>query len=171
MHTLLADDDLTSSWGGYKYELPDTNYPDGSGFVSGSSGHVQLETFGNKTVPLPVPESRPGSISGTKWLDQNGDGDRDTGDTGIANWTIIATVTFADIEFSLEAITDADGNFSFPNISYGIWTISEESQLGYTQTYPVPNDWQVVVDLDNESVTGIDFGNFYSMVRVSKAGF
>ena len=167
LHTSLATNPLTIPWGGYKYGSPDANHPYGSGYVSGSSGHIQLETFGNKTVPLPVPAEPPGAISGTKWLDVNGDGDRDAEDTGLSDWTIHATITYGGVTFTLDTTTGGDGHYSFPDMSYADWEISESVQPGYEQTYPHdssgnPINWDVTLDADHPSVSSIDFGNFFA---------
>ncbi len=167
LHTSLATNPLTIPWGGYKYGSPDANHPYGSGYVSGSSGHIQLETFGNKTVPLPVPAEPPGAISGTKWLDVNGDGDRDAEDTGLSDWTIHATISYGGVTFTLDTTTDGDGHYSFPDMSYADWEISESDQPGYEQTYPHdssgnPINWDVTLDADHPSASSIDFGNFFA---------
>jgi hypothetical protein len=80
----------------------------------------------------------PGSISGTKWNDINGDGVQDAGEPGLEGWTI-----FLDLNEngSLDTdepntLTDASGNYTFLDLAPGTYTVAEVLQPGWMQTAP-----------------------------------
>jgi len=94
-------------------------------------------------------------VSGAKWNDLNGDGDRDGGEAGLSGWTIqlrqggnvIATTT-----------TDANGDYEFCSLAAGNYTVNEVLKNGWTQTFPTAPGTQAV-NITNADVTGKDFGN------------
>jgi hypothetical protein len=144
------DQSPTDAWGGYLYSLD--GFPadsrQGSGYVPGSSGHIEVEfASGAKTVPIPIPERLPGAVSGLKWLDTNGDGVFDPGESTLSGWRIYVSGTLENIFFATDTLTDGSGNYSFPNLTSNVtWTIKEDSQrdtpaeTGYMQTYPEIGD-------------------------------
>ncbi len=80
----------------------------------------------------------PGSISGTKWNDLNGDGVREAGEPGIGGWLIYLDAN-GDGQFGAgEASrrTAADGSYSFTNLSPGLYAVAEEQRAGWVQTSP-----------------------------------
>src|SRR5208337_4929048 len=74
----------------------------------------------------------------TIYLDANGNGRLEPGD--------------------ISTTTDANGNFSFPNLLPGTYTVAEVPQAGWNQTAPSTGTYQVTVDA-GQVVTGIDFGD------------
>lgn len=56
--------------------------------------------------------------------------------------------------------TDEGGCVTFGNLPYGTYVITEESQSGWTQTYPGPDSFSHTVELDSESET-VYFLNYY----------
>jgi FlaG/FlaF family flagellin (archaellin) len=144
------DQSPTDAWGGYLYSLDGfpTDSRQGSGYVPGSSGHIEVEfAGGSKTVPIPIPERLPGAVSGLKWLDTNGDGVFDPGESTLSGWRIYVSGTLENIYFATDTLTDGSGNYSFPNLTSNVtWTIKEDSQrdtpaeTGYMQTYPEIGD-------------------------------
>ncbi|WP_446389400.1 SdrD B-like domain-containing protein [Coleofasciculus sp. B1-GNL1-01] len=100
-----------------------------------------------------------GSISGQKFEDIDGDGIKDAGEAGLAGWTIFID---ANDNGSLDAgetntTTDANGNYSFTDLSAGNYTIREVQQAGWQQTTSNPSDINITSGTDT---TGVDFGNF-----------
>ncbi|MBI3195054.1 MAG: HYR domain-containing protein, partial [Ignavibacteriae bacterium] len=93
-----------------------------------------------------------GSISGMKFEDMNGNGQKDQSEPGLSGWiiTITGSVTLSDT-------TDANGNYSFTNVLEGNFTVSEQNQNGWIQTYPAST--HSVTLAGGQSLTGIDFGN------------
>lgn len=121
------------------------------------------------TFEVPPP-SGTASISGLKFEDKNGNGVKDSGDNGLADWTInlfgVATTT---------AQTDANGNFSFNNLAAGNYIVCETMQAGWMQTSPVAGadcddgtkGYAVTLGAD-ESVSNQNFGNFKLLTVTGK---
>ncbi|MCI5226151.1 MAG: hypothetical protein D3918_05685, partial [Candidatus Electrothrix sp. AX2] len=60
---------------------------------------------------------KPASVSHLVWEDLNGDGKKDTGEQGIPNVKVTATVTYDNgATFTITTKTDKDGNYSFDNL-------------------------------------------------------
>ena len=80
----------------------------------------------------------PGSISGTKWNDINGDGVRQQNEPGIAGWQIYLDSN-GDGQFQAgesSRLTAADGSYSFTNLTPGLYAVAEEQRAGWVQTSP-----------------------------------
>jgi hypothetical protein len=98
-----------------------------------------------------------GSISGMKFNDSNGDGVKEANEIGLANWTIVLmNITGATIA---NEMTDANGNYSFTNLSAGNYTIGEVLKSGWRQTTPPEGNYGITITSAGEDVTGVDFGN------------
>jgi len=107
----------------------------------------------------------PGSISGRKWEDLNGNGIMDTSEPKRGGWEITCTNgtnTFTNT-------TASDGTYLFSDLAPSTYTISEESKSGWVQTYPLPlspGTWSVALT-QYQTVTNKDFGNYYCNLSVS----
>jgi protocatechuate 3,4-dioxygenase beta subunit len=125
---------------------------DGGGFtVTFCNESFANLTFGN--FPLP------GSISGTKFNDANGNGLLDSGEAGVAGVTI-NLFSGADTSAKLAStVTDASGAFSFPNLVAGNYSLGEELPAGYRQTTPGGGGNFDVSLAPGQSVTDVLFGN------------
>ena len=108
--------------------------------------------FGNAALP--------GSISGTKFNDANGNGLLDTGEAGVAGVTInLFAGSSASGTPVAAAATDASGAFSFGNLAAGTYALTEDLPAGYRQTVP-GGDGNLLVSLaPGQSVTDALFGN------------
>ncbi len=135
----------TDVWGGYFYATDnwDTVSTFGSGHVPGASGHIHLENLaGSRDVGIPVPPSPPGTISGLKWRDDNRNGVQDGSEPPLSGWQMYVSGTVDGIDLTGSTRTDGSGNYSFPSLTAGTWTVKEEQQrdepaeTGYQQTYP-----------------------------------
>ncbi len=87
--------------------------------------------FGNQPLP-------PGQIHGTKWLDENGNGQRDDGEPGLPGVTI-----YVDLNFNGEldddephTVTMESGSYWLENITPGQVVVREVVPDGYVQTFP-----------------------------------
>ncbi len=96
-------------------------------------------------------------ISGNKFLDKKCNGQRDPGDPPGVGFSI--QLKDAGGVVIATSLTDADGFFYFQNISPGTYTVCEELQPGYIQSFPVSGQYNITV-VDNHSVINkLDFGN------------
>lgn len=115
------------------------------GVTFGKGERVTGIDFGNH-------ELQPGSISGTKWNDVDGDGNRDAGESPVAGVTIYLDINgngkLDDEE--LTDVTDADGAYEFTGLSPDVYMIRENVPSGFEQTFPPPSAplSQVLADLD-----------------------
>ena len=92
-------------------------------------------------------------ISGTSFLDSNGNGVRDDGETGQADRSIQLSQNGNVINATT---TGQDGSYAFRNLAPGTYTISEVAIDGWVQTAP---EGSHTVELKDTDVTGRDFGN------------
>ncbi len=112
-----------------------------------------------------------GTKSGTKFVDTNGDGDRDTGEPGLAGVQIHLFGTDGGGNAVDEhTTTDVDGAYSF-SVPPGSYTACETIPTGYTQSYPSSGPscsghtgaggigWSVTLT-SGDTDSGNDFGNF-----------
>ncbi len=127
-------------------------YPDSGTIVfDGASGLDRDFVFGNFQL---------GKISGYKFNDLNGNGTREQDEPPLNDWTIL-------LNGSASAVTGSgewpDGYYEFTGLEAGVYTLSEDLQPGWTQTYPQnPATHSVNVTSGTDS-TGNDFGNFQNI--------
>jgi hypothetical protein len=103
----------------------------GVSHVSLSAGDVANDiNFGNHALPS--------SIQGQKWNDLDGDGAKDAGEPGLAGWTIFIDQNANRVLDAGErsTATDADGNYSFTDLTPGEYIVGEVQQAGWEQTAP-----------------------------------
>ena len=99
-----------------------------------------------------------GNISGTKFNDLNGNGVKDLGEPGLAGWKIRLSLNGAPRDSML---TDANGNYSFSNLSVGTYMVSEVQQLDWFQSGPPsPGTYTINISTSGSFVSGINFGNY-----------
>ncbi|HET9795657.1 MAG TPA: SdrD B-like domain-containing protein [Thermoanaerobaculia bacterium] len=110
-------------------------------------------TFGNAALP--------GSISGTKFNDANGNGLLDSGEAGVAGVTINLFVSADAASHSPIAttVTDANGGFTFAGVAAGSYFLREDLPNGYRQTTPAGDGDLFVSVAPGQSVTDVLFGN------------
>ncbi len=100
------------------------------------------------------PETGTGEIHGLKFNDLNGNGIRDAGEPPVAGVAINATLGGISLH---ETVTDINGNYNFTGLESGLYTIHEEPPPFFVQTFPDGD--HIVVLADDETRTGVDFGN------------
>jgi SdrD B-like domain len=102
-----------------------------------------------------------GTISGTKFLDVNGNGVRDAGEPGMAGVTITRTPSINDpVGTNLSVVTDSQGNFTFPPVPFGNFTLSETVPAGFAQTAPpAPGTIAVTINFAQRTSSSNVFGN------------
>lgn len=106
--------------------------------------------------PLNPFGNAPAGIQGVKYNDQNRNGIRDTGEPGIPNVQIFIDTNNNGTREATEpsTLTNATGNFAFPGLVPGTYTVREIPPAGFTPTTPNP----VVVTLAGINAN-ISFGN------------
>ena len=167
---------VTDAEGFYRFtDVPAGDYEVTEIMPAGWTTEIDIkQTAGVKaleTVPLDFVNFSTvnGSISGTVWNDQNGDGDRAidpvTGlplEPGLEGWTIFlddnANGTLDATEAS--TTTDRSGNYVFPSVLEGSHRVREI--LPSTSWSPAPGFavQQIVNVSANENTNGVDFANF-----------
>ena len=133
-----------------------------------------VPSFTQPTTPNPVPVTLtagqttpatvnfgngflPGTISGTKFNDTNGNGTQDTGEIGIPGVTIFLDTNnngTADTG-ETQATTGTNGSYSFPNLQTGTYNVREVVPTGFTPTTPNPR----TVTFDPGVTVTANFGN------------
>ncbi|MBX7105635.1 MAG: MBG domain-containing protein [Gemmataceae bacterium] len=108
-----------------------------------------------------------GSITGTVWNDQNGDGIRAVDGTGaftepgLEGWTIFLDTNLNGVADPGESktLTDADGNYSFVSVPAGDYEVTEVLPASWdvAPTYDIKTTAHVTI---GEASTGNDFANF-----------
>ncbi len=135
---------------------------------------IESVNFGNQST-------EPGSVSGTKWNDANGNTIRDEGEEGLANVTIYVDINGngALDENEPSSVSNESGEYKIDGVRPGTYQVREIVPDGYIQTFP-GNDFLFVEPLQGEAtadllwrpffqhyitfspgevVEGIDFGN------------
>ncbi|MCL5030085.1 MAG: SpaA isopeptide-forming pilin-related protein [Bacteroidetes bacterium] len=104
--------------------------------------------FGNKgddTV-------RVGSICGIKFNDKDGDGEQDSGELGIPDWSISIG---GPVDMTI--VTDKNGKFCFENLPPGEYKVGEEYRSRWRQTKPSTNFY--IIQLASGQKIDLQFGN------------
>ncbi|MGB3534843.1 MAG: SdrD B-like domain-containing protein [Microcoleaceae cyanobacterium] len=126
---------------------------EGSG-IGNSSGDYDLNI---ELIPGLI--DQPGSISGTKWNDLDGDGVQDNNEPGLEDWTIYLDDNqngeLDDGETS--TTTDSDGNYSFTDLDPDTYIVAEELQEGWIQTFPSVDNDDEVPEIENGGFETADF--------------
>ncbi len=99
-------------------------------------------------------EPQVGSIAGLKFNDFNGNGAREEGEPGLANWKIYISGATLD-----STLTNASGIYSFTNLLPGSYTVSEQLLSGWMQTAPEGGSYMLQVSA-GVNLVGNNFGNF-----------
>jgi protocatechuate 3,4-dioxygenase beta subunit len=105
------------------------------------------------------------TISGQVFNDQNGNGTQDSGDSGLASWTVQLLDKSGTVLTS--TTTDGNGDFSFAGLSPGSYTVREVTQTGFAET---TNNSIAVTAQSGQNITGIAFGNF-ELISISGQAF
>jgi protocatechuate 3,4-dioxygenase beta subunit len=109
----------------------------GGGTVAAGGNVVNGVVIGVSGTPVSLTdylfgELSPAGISGRVFEDLNGNGLADAGDTGIAGVTITVTgTTTLGAPVTLTTTTDGAGNYGFPTLAPGTYTVTEAQPAGY----------------------------------------
>ena len=106
------------------------------------------------------PNLEPGVINGYKWHDLDRDGVFDADESGIEGWTIYLDSNengqLDEVETS--TVTDADGFYSFTDLGFGTYTVAEQTEPRWSQTYPstIEYAWQDSKQPDGATYNWVD---------------
>jgi len=102
-----------------------------------------------------------GSISGTKWWDLNADGVRQAAEPSMGGWTIfIDSIPNGVLDVGeVSTVTNAAGQYTFPNLAPGTYRICEVTKQYWRLTNPTTGVITVGVG-SGTNITGIDFLNW-----------
>ena len=113
----------------------------------GNSESIEGLDFGNRPIPDPA------VITGTKWLDVNGDGARTDDEPGLAGITIYADTNDNGWLDRGEPLTETDDSGRYELIvPPGEFTIREQLPPGFVQTFPVAQP-EIIIDVDVAPLT------------------
>lgn len=136
------------------------------GWSSADGTTTQRVSLTDSDATLDFYNYRPGSISGSKWDDLDGNGSWDDEPT-IPNWHIQLFGSDDEAmgdQIGEDALTNFDGNYSFTGVEPGDYYVCEGDLDGWTQTYPnfdsAYSQCHNVTLTSGGEVTGLDFGNF-----------
>ncbi|HUG56405.1 MAG TPA: SdrD B-like domain-containing protein [Candidatus Limnocylindrales bacterium] len=104
-----------------------------------------------------IPPTSAGSLTITKYNDLNANGVRNTGEPGLAGWTF--TLRSSGGVTLSSAVTGADGTATFPNVSFGTYTIVETTQQGWISSDPGGTAPTKSVTIGS-ATTAVSFGNY-----------
>ena len=133
----------------------------GYSIVGAPSGIVYVDAAGNGATLTRDIGTYQGSITGTKWADDNKDGIKDGGEPGYAGFVIELHKDSCNGALLTTTTTGAGGSYSF-GVGPGTYYLKEVQQVGYDQTFPPGNcsGAIVIVGNDPQSATGVNFGNY-----------
>lgn len=136
--------------------------------VAASGTNALGQNFGNW---------RPSTINGAKLRDIDGDGVHpEVGDTPLAGFTIYVDY---DNDGALDlnepsAVSNGAGAYSITGVAPGTWRVREQTQVGYTNTYPATSDvfgrYHQVIVTSNSTTNNVDFLN-YEVISISGQKF
>ena len=120
-----------------------------STFIGTVCGNFSVPRSGN-----PIPK-----ITGTKFNDLNGNGVKDSGEPGLAGWTIQLHDPSGGVH---SAVTDSGGNYTFAldGLGPGTYHLTEVAQSGWIQTHS-PGPITVNVGIGDQVFPANDFGNYH----------
>jgi hypothetical protein len=101
------------------------------------------------------------ALSGLKYDDVNGDGDRDSGEFGLSDVSIYLDLNDNNVlDFNEPTqLTNASGFYSFVNLAPGSYVVREFVEPGFVQTQPGGDGAYRVTLAPGQSLTNLNFGN------------
>lgn len=175
--TLHGQGDTTDE-SGY-YEIP--NVPTGQDWLvefvkdgwinTNYNNAAEINVVKNETTSVNFGNFHVGSITGSKFSDENHNGTWNEGESGLANWTI-ELWKFDQYYFDhteeygvndgylkeTETVTDDEGDYTFANLGPGSYRVREVQKDGWMQTTTNPAD--IAPLMSGQNVTNVDFGNY-----------
>lgn len=134
----------------------------GGSDVNTNERNVVINLLPGENVICTFVNEQRGLVSGSKFQDDNANGQWDEGEPALADWTIFIDENKNGIldDGETSTVTDADGNYSFADLKKGDYTVCEQEQEGWTRSYPAESNCQTMTVEKGESTPNIDFGNY-----------
>lgn len=90
---------------------------------------ISIPLGGQSAVDMDFAEARPASISGFVYHDQDNDGERDAGETGIGNVAVrIVPIDTISPQTTIDTTTDATGFYQVAGLPPGVYRVIEATQ-------------------------------------------
>jgi len=102
-------------------------------------------------------EIEAGDIFGVKFNDINANGVLDAGEPNLEGWEINLYDYAVSTTTPISVATTTISGYSFPNLDFGSYVVTEVNQAGWTQTTPTTTE-TIILSNDNKSVE-LNFGN------------
>jgi len=139
--------------GGWGQTAPVPIPPGAYTFTTAAGLAITGDDFGNFQLD---------SLSGNVYNDLNDSGSQNSGEPGLAGWTVNVLDSTNSVVAS--GLTDALGNYTIQNLGPGSFTLAEVVQSGWTQTQPVSPNFYSFTTSSGVNIVGGIFGNFGSSV-------
>ncbi len=111
---------------------------------------------GNNTATKVINVALPGSISGLKFHDVNGDGAKDPTEPGLEGWQINLGDSGGGTS---STTTGADGTYTFSALNPGTYSVTETLQTNWVMSFPT-TAYSAVEVTAGQDTPNIDFGNY-----------
>ena len=124
-----------------------------TGYIATSASSLtETAHSGQSVANADFGEFRPVTLSGDVFLDTNGDGSLDNGESGLSNWV----VDLVKGTQTVQTTTGSGGSFSFPNVGPGSYAIQVVQQSGF-----VPSTAPLNINTSSgQNVTNLNVGEF-----------
>lgn len=153
---------------GWMQTMPGTEGEDEDGCYE-----IVLETYGQVEEDKDFGNFKLGVVSGYKWDDDNGDGEKTWGEPKMSGWTIELKDDDEGTpgELLSDKVTDENGEYMFSDLKPGTYYLmevknDEQEEEGWVQTYPVeptepfaPTYHSFVISTSGQVETDMNFGN------------
>ncbi len=102
------------------------------------------------------------TIQGNIYNDLNHNGARNTGESGLAGWTVYVDVNNNGVLDPSEpsAVSDANGNYTITDVLPGPVTLREVVQSGFVRSQPGQSGTYTFTASIRKTYTGLDFGDY-----------
>jgi len=117
-------------------------------------------------------DAREPGIYGSKWFDNDEDGEWDEGEAGLAGWTIYLDSNDNEQLDGGEpsTTTDAYGHYAFTGLGPGSYSVREVIPAGWLQTYPgasTPQSRLFATDITTDEIVELDPATYTELNRFS----